>query len=312
MRYRPFGKSGAAVSSITLSLGPETAALGPTAACQLIYSALEAGVNAYRLETADPVLAEIVGTALRQVERRLVCVSLNLGNGDGRRSLDRDFSAASMTSAIDRVLHASGLGWIDVGLLDDPDEHELPQASLNALKGVRDSGRLRLLGISGEGDVMDAYVSTGAFDVLATPYHMNSAWPVRGRMREARERDMAIFVYGYHPETFTPARKEATVAAVPEKKSLFGFGKPKAAAPDAMIGGPDPFAFLTRTPNWTAEEICLSYSMMEPSVSSVLIKATDDERLNALTQVPDRDLPPGLAAQIEMARVGTAAAQGAA
>lgn len=308
MRYRPFGKSGAAVSAITLSLGPETAALGPAAARQLIYSALEAGVNGYRLETADPVLAEIVGTALRPVERRLVCVSLNLGNGDGRRSLERDFSAASMTSAIDRVLHASGLGWIDVGLLDEPDEHELPQASLNALKGVRDSGRIRLLGVSGDGDVMDAYVSTGAFDVLATPYHMTSSWPVRARMREARDRDMAIFVYGYHPDSFTPVRIETAPAPTPEKRGLFGFAKGKAAPAVQSTTAPDPFAFLERTPNWTAEEICLSYSMMEPAVSSVLVKAMDDDRLNALAQVPDRDLPPGLAAQIEMARVGTAAA----
>ena len=35
----------------------------------------------------------------------------------------------------------------------------------------------------------------------------------------------------------------------------------------------------------------------------MLIEASDVERLNTLAQVPDRDMPPGLAAQIEMARI---------
>ena len=77
-------------------------------ACDLIYSALEAGINSYRLETADPVLAEVLGQALKHVDRKLVQVSLTLGAGDGRRGSDRDFSAEGITSAIDKALQASG------------------------------------------------------------------------------------------------------------------------------------------------------------------------------------------------------------
>jgi aryl-alcohol dehydrogenase-like predicted oxidoreductase len=92
-----------------------------------------------------------------------------------------------------------------------------------------------------------------------------------------------------------------------QKKGFFGFG-----------GGPKPvesplahagtFAFLHRTNHWTAEAICLAYALTDPSVSSVMIEASDIERLNTLSQVPDRDMPPGLAAQIEMARVASAKA----
>ena len=85
MRYRPFGRSGAAVSNLTLSLGFDALARGPGELKELIYSALEAGINAYRLETADPVLAEVVGQALSHIDRKLVCVSLAMGRGDGRR-----------------------------------------------------------------------------------------------------------------------------------------------------------------------------------------------------------------------------------
>ena len=304
MRYRPFGQAGQAVSALTLSLGPRDIARGPEAGRELIYSALEAGINSYRLETADPVLAEVLGQALKHVDRKLVQVSLMLGAGDGRRGSDRDFSAEGITSAIDRALAISGLGWFDLAILDEPAEHELPQTTLNALKALRATERVRLLGISGEGEVMDTYVSTGAFDVLATPFHVNSPWQIRSRLRVAREADMAIFVYDYFPESLDTAKKAAAVHK--PKKGLFSFGGSKSKADPLAHAGT--FAFLHQTNNWPAEAICLAYALPDPSVSSVLIRASDPERLNMLAQVPDRDMPPGLAAQIEMARVAGAKA----
>lgn len=306
MRYRPFGYAGQAVSALTLSLGARDIAAGPEAGRDLIYSALEAGINSYRLETADPVLAEVLGEALRHVDRKLVQISIMLGAGDGRRGSDRDFSAEGMTAAMDRALHASGLGWFDLAVLDEPGDHELPQSSLNALKALRATERVRLLGVSGDGEVMDTYVSTGAFDVLATPYHVNSPWQIRHRLRIAREQDMAIFVYGYFPESLDTARKAST--AHEEKKGFFGFGKPGGRSKSDPLAGAGTFSFLHKTANWPAEAICLAYALTDPAVSSVLIEASDVERLNTLAQVPDRDMPPGLAAQIEMARIAGAKA----
>ena len=101
MRYRPFGSSGTAVSSLTLSLGHAALARGFEAAQSLIYSGLEAGINSFRLETADPVLADVVGQALSHVDRKLVSVTLMLGTGDGRRGSQRDFSAEGMTKSCD-------------------------------------------------------------------------------------------------------------------------------------------------------------------------------------------------------------------
>ena len=305
MRYRPFGPAGGAVSSLTLSLGVDALARGETPAHELIYSALEAGINAYALETADPVLAEVLGHALSNVERKLLNVSLKLGSGDGRKGSARDFSAEGMTGAIDRCLHVSGLGWFDQAILDEPGEHELPQSSLNALKALRATERVRYLGVSGESEVMDAYVSTGAFDILVTPFHVNVDWRVRSRMRAAREQDMVVVAYDYFPEALSTEKKAAAVnRAEPAKKRLFGLGAPKAAAPkDAPLASVGTFAFLHRTPNWTAEAICLAHTMTDPNVASVLVRAADPERLAVLAAVPERDMPPGLSAQIEMARV---------
>ncbi|PQZ79467.1 MULTISPECIES: aldo/keto reductase [unclassified Brevundimonas] len=304
MRYRPFGGTGAAVSNLTLSLGSEALGRGRAALSELIFTALEAGVNSYHLENADPALAEIVGEALGHVERRLVCVGVTLGVGDGRRKGFRDFSAEGLTGSIDRALHASGLGWFDVAVLDEPADDELPQASLTALKALRKAGHVKLLGVSGDSPVMDVYVSTGAFDVLYTPFHVNVEWRIRSRMRAARERDMAIFTYDYYPESLSTERKAAG-AGTPRKKGLFGFGAKPVEQGLANAGS---FAFLHQTPNWNAESICLAFILTDPAIASVMVDAINPERMEALALVPERDLPPGLSAQIEMARVGSAVA----
>lgn len=301
MRYRPFGVSGAAISNLTLNFGLDSLARGREAALNLLYSALEAGVNSYRLETADPVVAEVLGEALAHVDRKLVCVGLTVGIG-AEREPTRDFSAEGMTASIDRVLHFSGLGWIDVAVLHEPGEHELPQSSLNALKALRATGRIKLLGVAGGSDVMDTYVSTGAFDVLLTPFDINADWKLRNRVRAAREQDMAVFAYDY----FTDRRSKQRGPQVAVKKGLFGLGGALKRPPQSRQA--DAFGFLYRTPNWPAEAICLSYVLTDPTISSVIVRANDTERLDMLAATPERDLPPGLAAQIEMGRVTASAA----
>ncbi|GAW40408.1 Aldo/keto reductase family protein [Brevundimonas sp. SH203] len=300
MRYRPFGASGAAISNLTLSFGAAALARGRAAGLDLLYSALEAGINSYRLETADPVAAEVLGEALSHVERELVQVSVTLGVGDGQQGPVRDFSAEGMTGAIDRVLHFSGLGWIDMAVLHEPGETELAQSSLAALKALRKTGRIRLLGIAGGGPVMDAYVSTGAFDALLTPFDINAGWSIRNRIRSAREQDMAVFAYDFYID-----RRSREPDAPVFKKGLFGLGGGKRPANTPKK---DAFGFLYRTPNWTAETICLSYVLTDPSVSSVIVAPIDTDRLALLAAAPERDMPPGLAAQIEMARMAANAA----
>ena len=305
MRYRPFGTSGAAVSNLTLRLGPEALGRGRSAVSELIFTALEAGVNSYHLENADPALAEIVGEALGHVERRLVCVGMTVGVGDGRKKGFRDFSADGLSGSIDRALHASGLGWFDVAVLDEPADDELPQASLIALKALRKAGHIKLLGISGDSPVMDIYVSTGAFDVLYTPFHANVEWRIRSRMRAARERDMAIFTYDYFPESLSTERKAAGAGGTVKKRGLFGFGAKPA---DTGLTNAGSFIFLHQTPNWNAETICLAFTLTDPAIASVMVEAINPERMESLAAVPERDLPPGRSAHIERARVGAAVA----
>ena len=302
MRYRPFGQAGVSVSVIALTVDDRAGQAGADALTGLIYAAMEAGVNTFHIESCEPEVLETIGQSLAAVERRLLFVSLRLGLRPGRTGLTRDFSPNALTDAIDQALARTGLGHLDLALLDEPGEEELPTTALTALKQQRTTGRVSLLGVGGAHDAMDAYLGVRAFDVLASPHHLRTGWKEMNRLKAAARMDMGVIAYDYFPETFRPT---ATPPGAPvRKRGLFGA---IAAAPEPdPLAGAGAYAFLHETNNWTAEELCLAYALMEPSVSTVLIRAHEPERVAALATVPDRDLPPGMAAQVEMARFGRA------
>jgi aryl-alcohol dehydrogenase-like predicted oxidoreductase len=301
LRYRPFGQAGVSVSAIALTVDDRAGQRGADALAGLIYAAMEAGVNTFHIECCEPEALETIGQSLAAVDRRLLFVSLRLGLRPGRTGLTRDFSAEAMTGAIDQALALTGLGHLDLVLLDEPGEDELPTTALTALKQQRTTGQVSLLGVRGAHDAMDAYLGVRAFDVLAAPHHLRAVWKEQNRLKTAARMNMGVIAYDYFPEMFHQA---ATTPGMPKKRGLFG------AITDAPEPGPlagaGTYAFLHETNNWTAEELCLAYALMEPAVSTVLVRAHEPERLAALAAVPDRDLPPGMAAQVEMARFGRA------
>jgi aryl-alcohol dehydrogenase-like predicted oxidoreductase len=306
MRYRPFGRSGVTTSALALDVTDEAGSKGANALKDLIFTALEAGMNTYHISGDDPDLPRILGEALlSHVDRRMVFVSQDLGVGQGRIGKTRDFSPAGLTKAVDTTLQSSALGHLDLVVLEDPSSEELPRASLTALKGMRSSGRVTMIGVAGANDAMDAYISTGAFDVLMTSYHLRSGWKERNRLKAAVDLDMGVIAHGWFPEELSSAKKTETMATSTgpgePKRGLFGNIKQAISEPTALQGA-GTYNFLHKTKNWTAEEICLSYALTEPALSSILIRCTDPAHLSAIAAVPDRDMPPGLAAQIEMAR----------
>ncbi len=291
MRFRPLGDTGVAISVVSLKLVDAGARTTPQAWRQLIYAAFENGINAFEVVGRQPALIEGLSQAVQAVERRLVLIALRLGpmvSPSG--AVTRDFSPEGMLVSVESFLARSGLDYVDAVILDDPQAEELSPPALEALKAMRAAGRARMLGVAGADEVIDAYISTGAFDILCTPFNLVSGWKDRLRLKAAIERNMAVIGYDYYPERF-----HNVGGASPEKKSWWGTA-------DNPLAGVGTYAFLDRTLNWTGEELCLAYALTEPSLATVQITAERVERIEALSAVPERDLPPGVAAQIEMAR----------
>lgn len=299
MRFRPLGKSGMVVSTISLSLTDRAAVVRPSDWVALIYSAFENGINAFEINGDTPGMVDGLSQALKAVERRLIYVAWRVGTRMGPAGVPvRDFSAGALVRTIDGVLARSGIGYLDAVVLDDPHTEEFSPQAFDQLKLMRADGRTRMLGIAGQDDAIDALLSTNAFDVFYLPFSLISGWESRRRLKAAIERDMGVIAYDYYPRAFHGA-----AGAAP--KSSGWIARPKAAAPAPRanpLAGAGTYAFLDRTRNWTPEEICLAYALTEPSLASVQINAERAERVEALAAVPDREMPPGVSAQIEMAR----------
>lgn len=297
MRFRPLGATGMVVSSVALRLSDSHRLTTPQGWQQLVYEAFEQGINNFEVAGRQPAMIEGFGQAIQAVERRLIYVSLLLGptlTPAGAHM--RDFSPESLIVQLESFLARTGLDYVDAVVLDDPKVDELSPAALDELKAMREAGRARMLGVAGDDAAIDAYISVGAFDLLSTPFSIISGWKERLRLKAAMERDMAVTGYAYFPERFHG-----------------GGGAPKQERREKhnRLSGAGTYAFLDRTPNWTAEELCLGYALTEPTLASVLIEADTPDRIEQLSQVPERDLPTGVTAQIEMARFtpGPAAAK---
>ena len=96
-------------------------------------------------------------------------------------------------------------------------------------------------------------------------------------------------------EDFWPQALREVADKAPPKPSFWQ----RRTDPLADVGG---YEFLTNTPGWSAEDICLGYALTEPSLATVRVTADSPQEVERLAAVVERDLPTGVCAQIEMAR----------
>ena len=278
MRYRPLGARGQIVSAVSLILDPTEARRNAAEWVSLIYAALECGISGFEVRDLDTALAEGIGRAFAGVDRKLVFVAMRI---HGRRG--RPASMAEVGREVQQVLAATRLGYLDAALLGQ--RAGLKAGTLRELGGLKSADIVRGLGVTGSGESVDALVADGALDVLSTSYSLLSGWAERRLIRDAVASDMAVLGHGFHPhDALTP---------------LVGRQPKDRANPLAGIGG---YGFLDEARDWTAEELCLAYALTEPALATVLVEASSTDHLERMAAVADRDLPSGVAAQIEMAR----------
>jgi aryl-alcohol dehydrogenase-like predicted oxidoreductase len=270
VRYRPYGKSGQVVSAVSLLLdGAQRHSAREWRS--LIGAAMDHGINAFEIAGDSPTLIEAAGEGLTAVERELLFVAWR-----------PKVLAAEPVEPVQAMLARTGLGYLDLLNFDDtPPPNE-------ALQRMRQARLVRSFGLTSDDEDTDLLIAHGAFDALTTCYSPISGWRERNRLKSAADQGMAIIARNIWPEVMQP---RPTLF----KKPVLG----RRGNPLAGIGG---YQFLETTPGWTAEEICLAYVLTEPAVTTVRFEIDRIERMARLAEVPDRDLPTGVAAQIEMAR----------
>lgn len=292
MRYRPFGRSGLALSNIGLNLRWEKLHKNRSLLQKLIFTALENGINTYHFDSAEPGFLQSASEIFGVVERKLLFISINAHEP----TQAPDASVCAMPVLKDRLRSAikdSGFHWIDLLLFDQPAAEFIPDDSLNFLDSLKRSKMLRYVGTTCEAEQMADLVASGNFDVIKTSYDIDSSWDKRRQIDNAVSKELNVFGTDVMPEAY---RKASDVVPKAARRSWFGG---KAANP---LGGAGTHAFLHQTHDWTPEELCLGYALSQPGLSCIFIDADTPDHLESLAAVPERHLPSSVPAQIEMAR----------
>jgi len=288
MRYRPFARTGMAVSTLSLSLDGADDAKKPSDWRDLIHAAFEEGVNAF--EIVRPTLALLTGFAegASVVKRSLIFAALRVDAGVDAQSVER---------WVAQVISRAGIG--ELNLLTAEAGATRAEGMLGALQRLQTSEMVHHLAVAGAGDQLAEDIVAGHFDAVVTPFNMLSTWRDRNQVRKALEEQMGVIAC----EPFPPELAGLLEATEVETKPGW-FKKPK------PLAGVGTYAFLGATRGWTAEQLCLAYALTEPAVATVQMPIVSRKQLAEFAAAADRDLPSTVSAQIEMARFSEKVAEG--
>lgn len=298
MRYRPFGATGKAVSAISLLLREAPNMNSPGAWRALVFAAMENGINSFELSAGSDVMALGVGEALSAVERRLIFLGWRL-----RGTPAGTITARDVAESVRGALQKTRAGYIDVLMMDEAAVEALTPDARAYLADLRSGGVCLQIGVAGDGAAVDACIGSEIFDVLTTPFSLVSDWQARRRIRDASAANMTLVACDPFPAGLPASGAGRPEVERPLRRGLLGARR---AEPLAGMGT---YAFLQDTSGWTSEEICLAYALTEPAFSAVQVEVWRADAVERLSAVSDKDLPTGVAAQIEMARFGQIATQ---
>jgi aryl-alcohol dehydrogenase-like predicted oxidoreductase len=283
MRYRPFNQAGLAVSAITLTL--DASAAIPAKRMELVFAALEAGINSFELVGASHDWSPALRAAIAAAGRNVLVLTLRAVGSSGAAKASRGGLTAQAGACLEQI----GAERFDAVVLEDDGSSSPDDAT--QLHALRDQRLAAMVGVTcGRGGPSLDIINAG-YDVVATPFGLQADAGLRKRLRTVVERNITLIGYDFYDIGAAPVAAETPR----------GLGRLFKRAPVAIVDT-DAFEFLRRTPSWAAEEIALAYALTEPSLATIKVQTTDLATLDGLGKAVERELPAGAAAQIEMAR----------
>jgi aryl-alcohol dehydrogenase-like predicted oxidoreductase len=278
MRYRPFNQFGLAVSAITLAL--DEAPIAPTERLRLVFAALESGVNSFELACLSPDCMAAMRAAVEAAGRDVLVLML-------RQPSSKDGGGHEFAAEVSASLDQIGVQKFDAILVNSEGAPTAQDAA--TLHALRADGLTRMIGLTcGQGGpTVDLTVG---YDIVATPFGLQSDAGLRKRLRAMFDNNITLVGYGFDDRVQPPPMVEAPR----------GLGR--LFKRTAVLTESDPYDFLRRTPEWSADALAMAYALTETTLATIRVQTTDIATLDRLTRAVERELPPGASAQIEMAR----------
>jgi hypothetical protein len=277
MRYRTFGDRLGTVSALTLRLDAANRGGNSTDWRDVVFAALEAGINSFEIGHTSPALLNGAAEAMAAVERRLFVVGWGAPLTQDTAHHARDMAAALGLKSLDMLTLALDRPLREPGVMEDLRRQEIA----------------RWFSVLGPANVLDEAIVRGEFDGMALQLDPAGGWNERNRIKAANSRGMGVIAKGVGLEI-------STDAAPPPRRGLLKLftGRQRAQIAEA---------FRIDVPGWTDEQIAIAHTLTDPCISTIVVQPDSIPALEELTWCVERDLPAGAQAQIEMARFSASA-----
>jgi len=282
MLTRPLGKTGLEVSVVGLGTGrlgdPD---LSAAQAEELLAGALDAGVTLIDTARSYGLAEARIGEYLGHRRDEFV---LTTKGGYGADLVD-DWTHAAIVRGIERALSTLRTEAIDVFFLHScPRDTALRDDILEALDRARETGKVRFLGYSGEGDALGACVRSARFDVVQCSVSLFDQRNLDAIIPSAEGRGLGVIAK--RPLANAVWREHGR--AWPEGEDMDYWQRMQ--------------AMQLRTPGDGWLDLAVRWSAFAPGVSSAIVGTSRLDHLEDAVVAAERgDLPADLRSQISTA-----------
>lgn len=165
------------------------------AAGEVLQGVLNLGINLVDTASAYHRSEERIGKYLREERRRYV-LATKCGEHNNEPHTYYDFSYNAVRDSIQRslnLLQTETIDLLQIHFGPDPDKVLDDGGCVRAMKEARDAGKVRFLGASIDGPVLDRCIESGDFQVVQVGYSLMRQGEAE-RIRKAHERGMGVLI----------------------------------------------------------------------------------------------------------------------
>ena len=295
MLYRRCAHSGLALSAIRLRLSAHSYRKNPADVRGIVERALENGINAFQIDSSDIAFLSQISQVLKVVDRSILFVSLTARDDLGA-SHAGPLALPALKQRLAEAVRLPGLQRLDMVTFQSAEFRGLPPEGHALLRRLAETHTVSQVGVQVEPADYAGVLDAGYPTAILTDFDVTASKNRRLMLQDASRRNLSVFAQNYYPARLIEGRSGESIRT--QLSSVHTSGG---------AGGPDKYSFLTNEIGWTAEEICLGFTLSQAQIVSVGVVARSPDHLDGLAGVVGRTLPRALHAHVELGTFDSAA-----
>ena len=292
MQYRRCLHSGLALSALRLRLSAHAFRKAPGGVRELVERALENGINAFQIDSADIGFLSQIAQVLKVVDRGVLFVSMTARDNYGV-AYEGGINTEALKQRLTEALRLQGLQRLDMVTFQAAEYRALTADDHAFLGQLIEGGLLGQVGVQADpGDFRDI-LNIGEPTSILTDFDVAASKARRQMIETASRMNLSVFGQNYYPARLLQGGQGESIRSHLQNVQVGDTAQ-----------GPGKYSFLFNETGWTAQEICLGFTLSQPQLVNVGIVARSTDHLDRLAAVVGRTLPRALHAHIELGTFG--------